>query len=132
MRPSHRWANKVSAPAHPGAGRLAQRFYIVFAEPTERAAQRSLATEAHLAYLAELEAAGNLFMAGPFVGEDGISTGGGMFVLRAASLAEAEKIAARDPYNAGGYRTFRVAPWRLDQGSFGISASFSTGGWRFV
>ena len=121
----------MSAPAHPGPGRLAKRFYIVFAEPTARACERAAVTQAHLDYLAEIERDGILFMAGPFVGEDGVSTGGGMLVLRAASLAEAEAIAARDPYNAGGYRTFRVAPWRLDQGSFGLSASFTSGGFRF-
>lgn len=101
---------------HPGPGRLALRLYVVFAEPTVTAGERSAATDAHLAYLAELEAAGILVMAGPFVSEDGVSTGGGMFILRAGNLAEARAIAARDPYNAGGYRTFRIAPWRLDQG----------------
>ena len=113
------------------SGRLGQRFYIVFAEPTARAHERATATEAHLAYLKEIEAAGILFMAGPFVGEDGVSTGGGLFILRAGSLVEAEAIAARDPYNAGGYRTCRVAPWRLDQGAFGLNVSFTNGTMRF-
>ena len=121
----------TAAAPHPGPGRLAQRFYIVFAEPTARAAERSAATDAHLAYLAELEASGILFLAGPFVTEAGVSTGGGMFVLRAKTLAEAEAIAARDPYNAGGYRTFHVAPWRLDQGALGLKLSFTRGDWRF-
>lgn len=116
---------------HPGGDRLGLHYYVVTAEPTEKAASRSEATSAHLAYLAEIEAAGILFLAGPFVGEDGSSTGGGMFVLRCASLAEAESIAARDPYNAGGYRTFRVAQWRLDQGRFGLSVSFSKGSHGF-
>lgn len=116
---------------HPGGQRLGQRFYIVTAQPTEKAAQRQHATDAHLAYLAELEAAGTLFLAGPFVQEDGRSTGGGLFVLRCASLEEARAIAARDPYNSGGYRTFDVAPWRLDQGAFGLSLSFSKGAYRF-
>ena len=121
----------MAAPSHPGPGRLGQRFYIVFAKPTALAGQRAAATDAHLAYLAEIERDGILFMAGPFVGEDGISTGGGMFILRAGSLKEAEAIAARDPYNARGYRTFRVAPWRLDQGAFGLNVSFTNGGVRF-
>ena len=116
-----------SVPASPGPGRLGQRFYIVFAEPTETAGERAVATQAHLDYLAEIEAAGILFLAGPFVHEDGTSTGGGMFVLRAGSQAEAEAIAARDPYNAGGFRRFRVAAWRLDQGALPVGLSFTSG-----
>lgn len=95
--------------------RLAQRCYVIFAEPTEHAKDRAVATEAHLAWLARCDAEGTLVMAGPFVAEDGTSTGGGMFIIRAADLADAERIAASDPYNAGGYRTARVMPWRLDQ-----------------
>ena len=118
--------------AHPGGNRLGQRFYVVLAEPTVTAPQRHAATEAHLAYLAEIEAAGILFLAGPFVGEDGTSAGGGMFVLRCADLVEAEAVAARDPYNAGGYRTFKVLPWRLDQGAFSLNISFAGGGHGFA
>lgn len=113
------------------AGRLGLRFYVVLAEPTARAAERAAATDAHLAWLAALEAEGRLFLAGPFVNEDGASTGGGLFVIRAAGLAEAEAIAAADPYNAGGFRSFRVMPWRLDQGAFELSVSFSQGSHRF-
>lgn len=112
-------------PAHPGPERLALRLYVVFAEPTETAGQRAAATAAHLAYLAEIEAAGILVMAGPFVSEEGASTGGGMFILRTESIEDAEAVAARDPYNSGGYRTFRVAPWRLDQGAISLSLSFT-------
>jgi len=108
-----------------GPGRLGRRCYVVFAEPTARAGERAVATQAHLAYLADLEAKGALFLAGPFVDEDGSSTGGGLFVLRAASLAEAEALAAADPYHACGYRSFRVAPWRLDQGAFELSVSLA-------
>ena len=99
---------------HPPA-RLAQRCYVIVAEPAATAGNRALATAAHLQWLAGLDAAGQLVLAGPFVSEDGASTGSGMFIIRAASLADAERIAATDPYNAGGYRTFRVLPWRLDQ-----------------
>lgn len=110
---------------------LAQRFYVVIAEPTATAGARHAALAAHLAYLDEIERAGHLFLAGPFVQDDGPSTGGGLFVLRAGSLAEAQAIAARDPYNAGGYRTVTVRPWRLDQGAFKLSVSFARGDYAF-
>jgi len=110
---------------------LAQRFYVVVAEPTATADNRHAVLEAHLAYLDEIERAGHLFLAGPFVQEDGPSTGGGLFVLRARSLAEAQAIAARDPYTAGGYRVATVRPWRLDQGAFRLSVSFARGDYAF-
>lgn len=95
--------------------RLALQFFVITAEPTATAGARAVATEAHLRWLADLDKRGQLLLAGPFCDEQGISTGGGMFIIRAASLAEAEAIAATDPYNAGGFRTARVRPWRLDQ-----------------
>lgn len=116
---------------HPGGNRLGQRFYVIIAEPTEQAGARSIATDAHLAFLAELEAEGTLFLAGPFVGEDGASSGGGLFIVRCQSRVEAEAVAARDPYNAGGYRRARVMPWRLDQGSFDLGISLTLGRARF-
>lgn len=115
-----------------GPGRLGRRFYVVLAEPTDRAGARHAATADHLAYLRGLQERGHLFLAGPFVGEDGASTGGGLFVLRAGSLAEAEALAAADPYNAGGYRRFTVRPWRLDQGGFDLGVSLTDGKMTFV
>lgn len=113
------------------AGNLAKQFFVVIAEPTGKAAERHAALSQHLAWLDEIERAGILFLAGPFVQPDGKSTGGGMFVLRAASLTDAEAIAARDPYNSGGYRTFQVKPWRLDQGAFSLGVSFARGDYNF-
>jgi len=120
----------MSAPVSK-AGNLARRFYVVIAEPTATAGARHAALDAHLAYLDEIERSGHLFLAGPFVGEDGASDGGGLFVLRAQNLRQAEAIAARDPYNAGGYRTAKVRPWRLDQGAFGLQVSFARGDYAF-
>lgn len=117
--------------SHAGPGRLGLRFFVVIAEPTERAGARHQATAAHLAYLQELQDRGQLFLAGPFVTEDGPSTGGGLFVLRAATQAEAEALASADPYNAGGYRRFTVRPWRLDQGGFGVGINLTDGRMRF-
>ncbi|HRK25100.1 MAG TPA: YciI family protein [Beijerinckiaceae bacterium] len=115
-----------------GPDRLGQRFYVITASPTGRAGDRHVATEAHLAWLKRLEVSGILFLAGPFVQEDGRSTGGGMFIVRAGSLAEAEELAAGDPYNAGGFRTYSVAPWRLDQGGFALSVSLAGQTVRFT
>ncbi|MCA0422612.1 MAG: YciI family protein [Proteobacteria bacterium] len=109
------------------SGRLAQRFYVITAEPTETAAARSVATDAHLAWLADLQARGVLLLAGPFCDERGVSTGGGMFIIRAASLADAEAIAATDPYNAHRFRIAHVRPWRVDQAQASLVQTLSQG-----
>jgi uncharacterized protein YciI len=109
-----------------------RRFYVVSAEATEKAGARHAVLGLHLAWLAEIEASGHLFLAGPFVGEDGKSEGGGLFILRADSLAEAKALAARDPYNSEGYRRATVRPWRLDQGAFKLKVSLTSGGHGFA
>ena len=60
----------------------------------------------HVAYLRELERSGQLVLAGPF--EDG---GGGMLIVRAPSLAEAETIAAADPFVTSGFDKCQVRAW---------------------
>lgn len=68
-----------------------------------------------------------LLLAGPFCDERGVSTGGGMFIIRAASLADAEAIAATDPYNARGFRIAHVRPWRVDQAQASLVQTLSQG-----
>lgn len=61
----------------------------------------------HLAFLAELRAAGQLMMTGGFSD----STGGAYVLQNLASLDEARGIAARDPLAAGGASTLTVYEW---------------------
>lgn len=64
---------------------------------------------AHLAYLNEL--GGQLALAGPFLDDDG-NPCGSLVIICAATLEEAEAIAARDPYVAAGlFETSSVRPW---------------------
>lgn len=51
----------------------------------------------HVAYLEELKAQGTLAFAGPFLDADG-KPEGSLVVVEAADKAEAEAIAAADPY----------------------------------
>jgi uncharacterized protein YciI len=39
----------------------------------------------------------------------------GIYVIRAASRAEAEKIAGSDPYTAAGFSTFDLYEWEVHQ-----------------
>ena len=60
----------------------------------------------HLTYLRRLEDAGDLVLSGPF----GDRTGG-MIMVRAASLAEAQAIAEADPLVASGVDVYELHEW---------------------
>ena len=71
----------------------------------------------HFAYLSDLEGRGILLAAGPFMDSDGSRHGAGMMILRAASLEEADAIAAEEPYRKHGIRTHSMTPWQWAEGS---------------
>lgn len=73
--------------------------------------------EEHFAYLTDLEARGILLAAGPFMDRDGARHGAGMMILRAASIEEADRIAAEEPYRKHGLRTHSPMPWQWAEGS---------------
>jgi uncharacterized protein YciI len=63
----------------------------------------------HLAYLAELRAAGKIELSGGFA--DG---SGGAVIVRAESLAEAQAIAANDPISRMGTHTITIHEWKAE------------------
>ncbi len=71
----------------------------------------------HFAYLTDLEARGILLAAGPFMDSDGSRHGAGMMILRASSMADADAIAALEPYRKYGLRTHSPTPWQWAEGS---------------
>jgi len=66
---------------------------------------------AHGAHLKRLEAKGQLVLCGPFADQTG-----GMTIIRAGSLAEAEAVAVADPLVASGMEVYEVRPWLLTGG----------------
>ncbi len=93
-------------------------FYLLFWELTDKAGDRMVHHQAHLDYAFSLESDGRLMSAGPFLTEEGGSTGRGMFMLNVASAQEAHAIAKEDPYYKAGYRTYRLETWRRSEGTF--------------
>jgi uncharacterized protein YciI len=66
---------------------------------------------AHLDFLKKLNEAGTLKFAGPFLDDDGKSTGT-LAVIEAADRNEAAKIGADDPYaKAGLFESVRISAW---------------------
>lgn len=66
---------------------------------------------AHVAWLDELNARGGLSFAGPFLDADGKPTGS-LVVVEATDMAEAEAIAAADPYaKAGLFASVEINAW---------------------
>jgi len=61
----------------------------------------------HLSYMSRLKREGKLKMAGRFT--DG---SGGMYILVANSLEEANSLAKMDPYHANGLRTYVIREWQ--------------------
>lgn len=57
----------------------------------------------HVEHLKELDAAGKLFLCGPFREE-----GGGMVILKVPSYEQADTLAKADPYIAEGYKTYQL------------------------
>ncbi|RMH85056.1 hypothetical protein EA796_10930 [Pseudomonas sp. AOB-7] len=84
--------------------------------------------EEHLAFQVELEREGIMFAAGPIFADNGSAwLGEGLVIVRAASLADAERIAASDPMHRSGARTYCVRPWLVNEGSMTVRVSYSTG-----
>jgi uncharacterized protein YciI len=66
----------------------------------------------HHHFIDELDAKGLLVGAGPFLDDTGNRFGTGMIIFRAATRAEAEKIATSEPYIAHGTRRLKLVPWQ--------------------
>ncbi|MBN9250861.1 MAG: hypothetical protein BGO03_02235 [Mesorhizobium sp. 61-13] len=65
----------------------------------------------HVAFLNGLNDEKKLAFAGPFLDADGKSNGS-LVVIEAADQADAEKIAASDPYaKAGLFQSVEILPW---------------------
>lgn len=114
---------------HPEMATMAKlELFVVFSSPSGGLGPVMAQMPAHLQHQIDLERRGIMFAAGPLFGDDGeIWAGDGMFVLRAASMADAVEIAKSDPMHASGARTFRIRPWMLNEGTLTIRVSLSQG-----
>lgn len=110
-------------------GALALELFIVDSRLAVPPEQMREVLPDHLAYQAEMEAHGKLFLAGPLSDETGEEmSGSGMIVYRAGSIEEAQEIAANDPMHKNGCRTFTLYRWLVNEGSLSLNVGLSTKG----
>jgi uncharacterized protein len=107
---------------------LAKKLYVVMSEPTGGKGPVLQNLADHLAYQNKLEEEGIMFGAGPLADDaEQEWGGGGLFIYRAESRAEAVKLAEADPMHASGARSFTVRAWLLNEGTFSVRLYYSGG-----
>jgi uncharacterized protein YciI len=83
-------------------------WYVVLTRNTPgKEAALKAGQEIHVKWLEEQHRAGRLLFSGPTTDRRG-----GMYIMLAASLDEATRIASEDPHHAQGLRTMEVLEWR--------------------
>ncbi|MEL7105008.1 MAG: YciI family protein [Pseudomonadota bacterium] len=107
-------------------GALAHELYAVLSTPAGDPGLVKATLPAHLAYQAEQEAAGRLFLAGPVSDETGDEMQGmGLIIYHAASLDAARALADGDPMHQAGARTYVLRRWMINEGSLNMSVKLS-------
>ena len=109
-------------------GYLAKQLYVVFTTPVNGIGPVMENLARHLEFQEQLEREGIMFAAGPNWTDDEQNwEGEGMVVIRAASLVEAQAIAAKDPMHQSGARKFTVRPWLVNEGTILVRLNYSKG-----
>ena len=112
-------------------GYLAKQLYVVFTSPANGIGPVMENLAPHLEFQEKLEREGVMFAAGPnWTDDEQLWDGEGMVVIRAASLVEAQTIAAEDPMHKSGARTYRVRPWLVNEGRLTVELDFASGRFR--
>jgi uncharacterized protein YciI len=72
--------------------------------------QRVASLKQHLTWMKEQHELGTIVLSGPSPDRQI-----GMYLIRAASRADAERIAAGDPYTAAGDTTYELIEWQINE-----------------
>lgn len=100
-------------------------FFVALREPLDLARMDALLEE-HLHWAMEAEMNGHLFGSGPFVAAgQPPGAAGGMTIVRAHSLQEAQSVVAQDPFVREGAVRLSWRQWSLMEGSVRVTLRFS-------
>lgn len=75
------------------------------------------AFDEHLEWLRQIEADGTMFASGVLKDETG-GDGSGMAIIRAASYADALKVAEAEPFHRAGVRKNTIQSWVMNEANF--------------
>ncbi len=85
-------------------------WYLILRRPVKPREEWTVTLDEHLAWMKRQHESGAILFSGPTSDRKY-----GVYVIRANSKAEAEKIAASDPYTAAGLSTFDLLEWEVHQ-----------------
>jgi uncharacterized protein YciI len=80
---------------------------------------------AHLRWMVDAEKRGQVFLSGPVAPRDGAAQLDGLTVIRAANLAEAEALAATDPFVKLGAIEYDIREWTANEGAISMTVTLS-------
>ena len=107
-------------------GALAYELYMVVSSPVGDMSKVKQMLPQHLAYQAQQEECGALFLAGPISDESGAEMqGSGLIIYRADSLAAARALAEADPMHQSGARSYTLRRWLVNEGSLNLALKLS-------
>ena len=96
-------------------------FYIALRRPVAPRDQWTTSLDTHLKWMEEQHRKGTILLSGPSPDRTL-----GIYLIKAESREEAEKIAGGDPYTVAGHTTFELIEWNIHQ-AFGIGQFTAAG-----
>ncbi len=85
-------------------------YFITLRRPVTPREQWTTSLDTHLAWMKQQHDKGTILLSGPSPDRSL-----GIYLIKAASREEAERIAASDPYTAAGHTTFDLIEWEIHQ-----------------
>lgn len=85
-------------------------WYLILRRPVKPREEWTVTLDQHLAWMKQQHESGNILFSGPTTDRKY-----GVYVIRAVTRPEAEKIAASDPYTAAGFAAFELLEWEVHQ-----------------
>ncbi|HWH79859.1 MAG TPA: YciI family protein [Candidatus Binatus sp.] len=85
-------------------------WYLVLRRPVKPREEWTVSLDQHLVWMKQQHETGKILFSGPTTDRKY-----GVYVIRAGSKAEAEKIASTDPYTVAGFTAFEVLEWEVHQ-----------------
>ncbi len=85
-------------------------WYLILRRPVKPREEWTVSLDQHLVWMKRQQESGTILFSGPTKDRKY-----GIYVIRANSKAEAEKIAASDPYTEAGLSAFELYEWEVHQ-----------------